>query len=341
MTMLTAALVFSVLTATSGEIPDDAERWRALCQAGKGQGDAQVFKAAIEKEARQDCLVLVSGCDDHCYSYLVLIAGEGGPVTAMSGLRASAPGVKTGRLQDVRSSLSVDDVDDDGVFEIRYVVTRVPFDGAPSEVTWTYRVESGGLIEDAPVQVSGGQAAFAYRALKGAGQAQDGGGGTADRTAGGLGAPATPGARAIDPAELLAFERGGRWGVRDGRGAVIVPPTFERSLGLGSHKVAAVWREDAWWVTDRRGVFLFRTPSLDNGPDPFSSGLARFIQGGKTGFYDQEGRIVIPARFDHARPFSGQRAKACKGCRPVSDGEHTLIEGGEWFVIDREGRRVE
>jgi hypothetical protein len=336
-------LLLSVFAVASGEIPDDAARWRALCTSGKGEGDAQVFKAPIEREDRQDCLILISGCDERCYSTLVLVAGEGGPVTAMSGLRATAPGEKTRRLQDVRSRLSVDDVDDDGVFEIRYVVTRAPFDGAPSEVTWTYRVEAGGLVEDAPVKVGGGQAAFDYQALKGAGQAVSGsaaaqGGGSAAT----LAAPASPDARAIDPEELLAFEqRDGRWGLRDGAGHVLVAATFERALGLGSKHVAAVWREGAWWVVDRRGASLFRTPSLDNGPDPFSSGLARFIQRGKTGFYDSEGRIVIPARFDHATPFSGQRAKACEGCRPVSDGEHTLIQGGEWFVIDREGRKVE
>jgi len=51
---------------------------------------------------------------------------------------------------------------------------------------------------------------------------------------------------------------------------------------------------------------------------------------------------VVPGTYDFGWPFQDGVAEVCNGCRrgtPDADG-HTPMEGGEWFRIDRAGRRV-
>ncbi|WP_367116366.1 WG repeat-containing protein [Bradyrhizobium sp.] len=79
---------------------------------------------------------------------------------------------------------------------------------------------------------------------------------------------------------------------------------------------------------------------FDNSPDAFRDGLARSRVGQKIGYIDRGLTQVIPARYDGAYPFEGGHAVVCLRCSPVSDGEHSWYEGGEWGCIDRRGREV-
>jgi len=80
--------------------------------------------------------------------------------------------------------------------------------------------------------------------------------------------------------------------------------------------------------------------TLDNGADPFVSGLARSANGKKIGYIDRSLRTVIPAQFDGAYPFENGLAVVCKGCRTVSEGEPSSYVGGSWGCIDPRGRFV-
>lgn len=96
------------------------------------------------------------------------------------------------------------------------------------------------------------------------------------------------------------------------------------------YKGPAYVREDGY----ARTVMPF-----DNGPDYFNNGLARTVIDGKIGFLDEKLDIKIPAIFDGAYPFSGGYARACIGCRRVSDGEHSWYDGGEEICINASGER--
>lgn len=131
------------------------------------------------------------------------------------------------------------------------------------------------------------------------------------------------------------------WGYRDARGLVVVAPRFAVAQEYSPGGIAAVADASGWRIIDRRGRVLVRRPYLvDNGPDPFQDGLARFTQTGRVGFYDERGRVVIPARFDFVAPFSEGRAAFCEGCRERAEGEHRSVQGGRWGFIDREGAVV-
>ncbi len=101
------------------------------------------------------------------------------------------------------------------------------------------------------------------------------------------------------------------------------------------------------WVLTGEGAFYVdasgrsvRTHWYDAGPDTFVEGVARGISRGKFGFIDPALDFVIEPRFDFAFPFEQGHAVVCNGCWSRPEGEHSVIEGGVWGVIDRRGELV-
>ncbi len=132
----------------------------------------------------------------------------------------------------------------------------------------------------------------------------------------------------------------GSFGYKDSRGKVRIKPRYGLAEPFNRHGVAQVAGKGGLALIDTTGAALLRPYNFDNGPDPFRQGLARFVRGGKVGFYAEDGRVVIPARFDHVRRFSEGRAAFCRGCKSVRSGEHSRVQGGVWGFVDGSGREV-
>ena len=78
---------------------------------------------------------------------------------------------------------------------------------------------------------------------------------------------------------------------------------------------------------------------LDNGPDYFLEGAARFVSSnGKTGYINQDLKVVLAPIHDFASPFDEGKAYFCNGCKSVSDGEKQKIVGGLWGTMDKKGK---
>jgi hypothetical protein len=133
------------------------------------------------------------------------------------------------------------------------------------------------------------------------------------------------------------FEENGRWGYRDAAGATVIAPRYEQALDFSREGIAAVVDARGWAYIDVAGRVLVRPLVVDNGPDEFQQGLARLSRGGKVGFFDTRGRMVIPPAWKWAAPFSEDRAAVCEGCVEVAEGEHRAVRGGKWGFIDRRG----
>lgn len=138
----------------------------------------------------------------------------------------------------------------------------------------------------------------------------------------------------------VPFEKHGRWGYRDVRGGIAIPPRFDLANPFSPEGIAAVVDEKGWAYIDIKGKLVIRPFVFDNGPDYFSEGLARFTSGGKFGFFDRHGKVVIPPGFDFAAPFSDGLAAVCVGCKEVFQGEHSFRKGGRWGFTDRSGSLV-
>lgn len=74
-------------------------------------------------------------------------------------------------------------------------------------------------------------------------------------------------------------------------------------------------------------------PAALGAPDyvgDYFDGLAAFSENGKTGFLDEEGRVVVPAVYDDARVYDG-------GCARVAQ---WVGDTQRWGVLDAEGNQV-
>jgi|GEM_PF-6876155 len=99
---------------------------------------------------------------------------------------------------------------------------------------------------------------------------------------------------------------------------------------------------EAW---SQCGVFHVRrdgralpTHLFDNGPDPFCSGLARYVVDGKLGYMNRALEVVVPATYDFAFPFDGERGPVCNQCAFQSDGEHTAVSCASCGAVDKDGK---
>jgi len=113
---------------------------------------------------------------------------------------------------------------------------------------------------------------------------------------------------------------------------------FER-LSFSEDGLAWVWVDDKVFYVSRTGKAV-RTHFYDNGPDYFEEGLARTILGNKFGYMDGSLTTVIQPKYDFAFPFRNGHAVVCNECRSEPSGEHSVVVGGKWGVIDKKGKVV-
>ena len=124
----------------------------------------------------------------------------------------------------------------------------------------------------------------------------------------------------------------GLYGYRgcDGGG---LPATFLSAGDFNACGIAAVLDGKGWRYIDRRGQTLVRPMIFDNGPDYFSEGLARYVEAGKYGYFDECGKAVIPAQYDFALPFEGGKARAGFDCVFPQEGEHHSYQCKRWIDL--------
>jgi len=125
-----------------------------------------------------------------------------------------------------------------------------------------------------------------------------------------------------------------------------ITPEQLAAIDFGSDDYASLWVDGEWYYVRPDGTSM-PVIAWDNGPDPFSEGLARTRRDGKIGYFDESFEMVIPPKYDFGWPFEDGRARVCLGCGPEADpdgehaaDEHTAIVGGLWGYIDRDGVEV-
>ena len=151
-----------------------------------------------------------------------------------------------------------------------------------------------------------------------------------------------PAGSLVSTRHLEPFEEGGLWGYRSAGGETAIAPRFQFGGEFSEHGLAAVFAgpSTGWQLIDASGTAVLSPLPVDNGPDPFIEGLARYREREKIGFFDVRGCVTIEARFDWAMPFSDGLAAVCNGCMLVKHDEHGRIEGGRWGYVDRNGKLI-
>jgi hypothetical protein len=129
----------------------------------------------------------------------------------------------------------------------------------------------------------------------------------------------------VEP-EYIVVERGGLFGLADGKGRVILPPTYEAISWRGTNSFPLLFKE--------RGAFghLAQNGRPISGERWDEAGMfynkrADVTRGGKCGYIDPAGALAVPLAFDECRPF----------WRP----EAAIVRHGDIFaLIDRAGRII-
>lgn len=130
-------------------------------------------------------------------------------------------------------------------------------------------------------------------------------------------------------------------GCRLEQGRLTLDASARARLEYDNLGLAAVYAGDSFHYVSRQG----RTQAVitwDNGPDHVEEGLLRGRVGDRIAYFNATLDQAVPGTYDFGWPLSDGTAQVCNGCRrgtPDGDG-HTPMEGGEWFHIDRQGRRV-
>lgn len=100
-------------------------------------------------------------------------------------------------------------------------------------------------------------------------------------------------------------------------------------------------KHDVLIAINARGRKLYNVHLFDNGPDYPCQGLFRITNDrGLIGYADTTGRVVIRPQFEAAHYFSNGEASVARKATVVQDGEYSLWESDEWFVIDLKGRKI-
>lgn len=146
--------------------------------------------------------------------------------------------------------------------------------------------------------------------------------------------------RDVDKLKLIVFEDNGKYGYKNNKDEIVIQPQFNMAMDFNSCGIAAVVDDSGWVYINQTGVKIIRPYVVDNGPDYFSDGLARYVENDKIGFFDESGKVIIKARFDFARPFADSTAAVCRGCWFINDGEYKRIIDGKWGFIDYEGELI-
>ncbi|MGW4687059.1 WG repeat-containing protein [Streptomyces sp. NPDC004244] len=130
----------------------------------------------------------------------------------------------------------------------------------------------------------------------------------------------------FDGAGLSRFLSDGLWGYADTAAAPVVPARFQEA-GPFRHGLAVVRTETGVGYADPTGAVVIGGAYRQAGTFG-ANGLGAVREAdGRCGYVDREGRLVIAARFDGARPFTPE------GTAPAMIGE-------EWGLIDATGEWV-
>ena len=112
---------------------------------------------------------------------------------------------------------------------------------------------------------------------------------------------------------LVAVKQNKLLGVIDVTGKIIVTPQYKRINIYSEQRAAAANKEGKYGYLDNDGKLVI--PHKYDDARRFSEGLARVEIGSKWGYIDKEGKLVVPAQYDSATEFASGLARVRIGER--------------------------
>ncbi|WP_246052567.1 WG repeat-containing protein [Leptospira semungkisensis] len=139
---------------------------------------------------------------------------------------------------------------------------------------------------------------------------------------------------------LVSFQENDLYGYKDKNGRIKIQAQYQQAYDFNENGVGFSFGKEGWVCIDPENRILLHPFPFENGPDYFSEGLARFVEGNKFGFFDPSCKKVISASYDFAHSIQQGFAIVCNGCSLVKEEEHSRIQGGKYGLIDTTGKAV-
>jgi len=119
-----------------------------------------------------------------------------------------------------------------------------------------------------------------------------------------------------------------------------VDSNYLKTLDFKDKEIMAINIDGKFYYVNKAGKKM-PTLTYDGKADEFSDGLARTKANGKIGFFNKNLEIVLKPIYDFAFPFHNNEAEICIGCKEKDTGNASMLDGGTWKKIDRDGLVIE
>ncbi|MCS7258389.1 MAG: WG repeat-containing protein [candidate division WOR-3 bacterium] len=138
---------------------------------------------------------------------------------------------------------------------------------------------------------------------------------------------------------LALFEKNGKYGYMDTEGKIVIKPIYSEgqyfSEGLARVKVAA--NNNYAYINKKGEIMISLEPVIDDAQE-FRNGRARIRIGGRYGYIDKTGKIVIPPQFPDAYSFQDSLAQVAIVMKDTTENYRTpLTTSGSSDSIYRYG----
>ena len=117
-------------------------------------------------------------------------------------------------------------------------------------------------------------------------------------------------------------------------------PVYLKTLDFKGQELISIKVKDQFYYINTSGKQI-TTLSYNGQADEFSDGLARTKVDGKIGFFNKNLEVILKPQYDFAFPFHNGTAEICMGCQEKTEGDNSMLDGGTWKKIDRDGLVIE
>ena len=115
---------------------------------------------------------------------------------------------------------------------------------------------------------------------------------------------------------------------------------YLNGLNFGKREIVPILINNHYFYVNKEGKKI-STLTYNGEADKFSDGLARTKVNGKIGFFNSNLEIILKPVYDFAFPFHKGKAEICTGCKETMEEGVSMLEGGTWKKIDRNGLVIE
>ncbi|MDB5013333.1 MAG: hypothetical protein JWQ25_1535 [Daejeonella sp.] len=133
---------------------------------------------------------------------------------------------------------------------------------------------------------------------------------------------------------LFRVSMAAKYGFVNLTGEEVIPLIYKNANEFGSGRSLVNLEGNSFFI-DKTGKSIIKLSAFEKTHEQFVSGICGVKKGGKWGFMDINGKILIPCKYDDVQQISNGFSVVVFGGKP---GEYGKLKGGKWGFIDKTGK---